>query len=313
MSADAPTLGWSAGGALLGMVVALGLLLVSRGIHAAGPPRLTDRVAVHLGGRRSLDPSPVGPLTTLLRLFSPSLEALAARLGHGGRAALELRLDRAGSAADVDRFRLEQLGWGAVGLAMGLTSALVLAGRAGSLSVAPLLVICALGAFTGLLARDWELSRATRRRAERIAEQFPTVAELIAFAVAAGESPVAALDRVSHTVTGDLAQELARCVGDVRAGAPFPMALRQFADRLQITPVSRFVDGVITAVDRGTPLADVVRAQAADARSAARRALLESAARKEVAMLVPVVFLVLPTIVVIALFPGLASLTLSAV
>ena len=62
------------------------------------------------------------------------------------------------------------------------------------------------------------------------------------------------------------------------------------------------------SLERGTPLADVLHAQAADVREAGRRALIESAARREVLMMVPVVFLVLPVTVLFALFPGLISI-----
>ena len=65
------------------------------------------------------------------------------------------------------------------------------------------------------------------------------------------------------------------------------------------------------AIDRGTPLADVLRAQATDARDVRRRQLMETAGRREVAMLVPVVFLILPITVVFALFPGFYGLNLS--
>ena len=41
-----------------------------------------------------------------------------------------------------------------------------------------------------------------------------------------------------------------------------------------------------------------------------RRVLLELAGRKEVGMLVPVVFLILPTDVLIAIFPGVHGLEL---
>ncbi len=61
----------------------------------------------------------------------------------------------------------------------------------------------------------------------------------------------------------------------------------------------------------GTPLADVLHAQAADVREAGRRALIESAARREVFMLVPVVFLVLPVTVLFAFYPGLVGLRLT--
>jgi tight adherence protein C len=40
------------------------------------------------------------------------------------------------------------------------------------------------------------------------------------------------------------------------------------------------------ALERGTPLAEVLRAQAADVREAGKRRLLESGGRKEIAMMV---------------------------
>jgi len=70
------------------------------------------------------------------------------------------------------------------------------------------------------------------------------------------------------------------------------------------------VDALVVALERGTPLADVLRSQADDIRGARRRTLLELAGRKDVLMLVPVVFLILPTVVLIALFPAAQALRL---
>jgi tight adherence protein C len=86
-------------------------------------------------------------------------------------------------------------------------------------------------------------------------------------------------------------------------------ALEQLAARTRVAPISRFVDGLAIAVERGTPLADVLRAQASDVREAGKQALLEAGGRKEIAMMVPVVFCVLPVTVLFAAFPALSSLT----
>src|SRR3954453_16214108 len=75
------------------------------------------------------------------------------------------------------------------------------------------------------------------------------------------------------------------------------------ARRSGVPVLARFVDGMAIAGDRGTPLAEVLRAQAVDVREQHRRELLEVGGRKEIAMLVPVVFLVLPVTVVFALVP----------
>ncbi|MGA9745882.1 MAG: type II secretion system F family protein, partial [Nocardioides sp.] len=75
--------------------------------------------------------------------------------------------------------------------------------------------------------------------------------------------------------------------------------------------VARFATGITVAMERGTPLADVLHAQAADVREAGRRELIETAARKEVFMMVPVVFLVLPVTVFFAFWPGIVGLSLT--
>jgi tight adherence protein C len=54
----------------------------------------------------------------------------------------------------------------------------------------------------------------------------------------------------------------------------------------------------------------VLHAQAGDVREARRRALIESGARREIAMMVPVVFLVLPTTILFAFWPGVIGLRL---
>jgi tight adherence protein C len=114
---------------------------------------------------------------------------------------------------------------------------------------------------------------------------------------------------VRTTVHGDLADEISICVADVRGGEGFLSALRRVSDRSPSLSVSRFVDGVAVATERGTPMADVLRSQAADARAAGHRQLMEGASKREVLMLTPVVFLVLPIVVVIALYPGIHGLS----
>jgi tight adherence protein C len=82
-------------------------------------------------------------------------------------------------------------------------------------------------------------------------------------------------------------------------------ALAQVADELRIPSLTRAVTHVVGALDRGSPLAEVLRVQAADAREHARRDLLEAAGKKEIGMMIPLVFLILPVTVAFAVWPGL--------
>ena len=165
----------------------------------------------------------------------------------------------------------------------------------------------------GVLARDRYLTRQVSQREERMLEEFPTIAELLALAVTAGEGPVGALERVTR-ISGGRAQPRAG-PGAAATPAPAPRscsALEGIASRTSLPALARFVDGVAIAVERGTPLADVLRAQAVDVREAGKRQLLETAGRREIAMMVPVVFLVLPVTILFALFPGFYGLRLVA-
>jgi len=121
---------------------------------------------------------------------------------------------------------------------------------------------------------------------------------------------VAALDRAVRRSNGALSRDLSRVLGQVRTGRPVAVAFDDFASRTGLPVVARFADGIAVALERGTPLAEVLHAQAGDVREARRRALIEGGARREVAMMVPVVFLVLPTTILFAFWPGVIGLSL---
>jgi tight adherence protein C len=305
-------------GAALGLVVGLGLWLALLGVPAWSRPSLDARLAPHLAdrprGSRLLAPgrAPAGALARLLGTAPGGLLAPLARAAarHSpSTAAVSRRLLQSGSATTAEHYRAEQVVWGALGGAAGLLVALAVVARGGPLLAAVLLV--PTGVLGGVLGRDQALSRAVRRREERLLAELPTVAELLALAVGAGEGAVGALDRVSRTCRGELSGELRTTLADARSGTPLVSALARMGERTSAAPLARFVDGVAVAVERGSPLADVLAAQAQDVRQLARRRLVESGGKKELAMIIPVVFLVLPVTVLFAVYPGLAVLRLS--
>jgi tight adherence protein C len=218
------------------------------------------------------------------------------------------RLDALGADTTVEDFRVEQVVWGGLGLLGAALVAAAGSALAGSVNVLSVVLLGIGGLVGGVLGRDWWLTQQVQRREELLLAEFPVVAELLALAVTAGESPTAAIARVTRLSGGELARELSATLGRARAGVPLVEALQQLADRTSLDALARFVDGLVVAIERGTPLAEVLRAQAADVREAGKRQLLEAGGRKEIAMMVPVVFLVLPVTVMFALFPGLISI-----
>ncbi|HIZ35449.1 MAG TPA: type II secretion system F family protein [Candidatus Ruania gallistercoris] len=300
-------------GAALGLVFGLGLVLLLWRISARRV-RLIDRVSPYLRDRpstsRLLRSRPVHtPFPTLERMLQPVLGDLVRAFDRLGSPAsgVQRRLTRAGSTLTVEHFRVEQVIWAALGLAGGLMLALLLATTRDA-PLPALVILVVLAGLAGAVAREQYLARQASAREKRMVAEFPTIAELLALAVAAGESPVAALERVVRTTRGELSGELELTVADVRSGRTLTQALDRMAARTDLSSVARFTDGVATAVDRGTPLAEVLRAQAQDAREAGHRALMEEGGRREIVMMVPVVFIILPISVLFAIFPGLVVL-----
>ncbi|MDN4172487.1 type II secretion system F family protein [Nocardioides sp. SOB77] len=304
----------AAWGALLGATTAAGLLLVATRVAATRRPQLSVRVLPYLRDlpRAGATAPATPPRSVVAAVYGPLLRSAADTVERvlGGASSVRRRLERAGLDRSVHDFRVEQVLWGltafAVAAAYGVLDAL--ADPGGMLSSA---VLCGVAFVLGIVARDSHLTGQVRSRERRILAEFPTVAELLALSVAAGESPVSALDRVVARSGGELSADLGRVLAAVRTGEPVSAAFDRLAAASGLPLVARFAQGIAVAVERGTPLADVLHAQAADVREAGRRELIEVAARREVVMMVPVVFLVLPVTVLFAFWPGVVGLSLT--
>ena len=277
-------------------------------------PRLVYRVApyvrdVSAGARDALRPPPPGPLPVVGLLLAPLVEPAQRLLGGllGGSETVALRLRQSGSPLTVDAFRLQQLLCGLAGCAQGAA----LGVAAGVLRGVPFPIVPAATALLGVggvVLRDWMLQRSARRRLERLLDELPVLLEFMTLSLSAGEGVFDAVRRVARSGSGELAGELAGVASAVGTGRPFAESLRALAADLQLAALTRCVDQMVGALERGSPLTGVLRAQVDDARTEAKRRLLESAGRKEVAMLVPLVFLILPVTVLFALFPGVMVL-----
>ena len=209
---------------------------------------------------------------------------------------------------DAAAFRGRQLAWAIGGLAIGggVVVALVLTGRASPVAA----LLPPLAAVIAAVAYDARLSGAARARIGRIQEELPTVLEFLALCLSAGEGILDSLRRVSAVGAGELTTELRGVVVAVGTGSSLPEALSRLSSRLEIAALSRSIDQLVAAIDRGAPLAHVLHSQALDAREEAKRGLIERAGRKEIYMLVPLVFLILPLSVLFAVFPGIFMLRL---
>lgn len=224
----------------------------------------------------------------------------------GGTASVVRRLERAGLSPDAAAFRGRQLAWGVAGGVVGCLCVVVfaLAGRFSPVAFALPAVLAAIGVF----GRDALLTSRASSRARRVAEELPTVMEFLALCLAAGEGILDSIRRVADVGDGELTRELRRVVVEVGTGSSLSQALTDLGRRAGVPALGRAVEHLVSAIDRGAPLSQSLQAQASDSREDAKRALIEQAGRREIGMLVILVFAILPLSVVFALVPGVAML-----
>ena len=104
-------------------------------------------------------------------------------------------------------------------------------------------------------------------------------------------------------------QHKVQCVFDVQSNDVLLLDQLQELSRVERENVlGRFARTLALALERGTSPESSLLQLADEVRSSVRRELLHLAAKKEIAMMVPVVFAVLPSVTAVALFPAMKSL-----
>lgn len=304
---------------LIGLCLAGGIWLVGSSQYRTRHLDFTERIAPQLRAieiqssfSQQSQRHQLGIWGGIAELFRPSLESAVRRINSSSvsKKALDKRLAQEGKNRTATDFRAEQILWAILAV---FASALLLSIGVfqGKVPLVALFILTLASGVAGYLARDWWLGECIKKRERAMLEEFPALAELMALSVTAGESAVGALDRVCKCSKGELAREFSLILAQTRSGDGLVVALQDFSIRTSVPELSRFVDGIVVAIERGTPLAEVLRAQAQDVRDSAKRQLMETAGKKEIAMMAPVIFFVLPLTVVFAVFPGLALLNLS--
>lgn len=298
---------------LLGGLLAAGMLCILAAAPRWGAASLTVRIAPYV--RDAVDdaalPTGILPRAGVLPLHGGNgwdrLKRMFAR-GLGGSDALALRLAQAGIDDTPASFRARQLGWAVTGFGTGCVLVVILAltGR----MTPPVAVLPVLVGGAGAVAVDLMLTARVKARLSRLSDELPTTLEFLALCLSAGEGFLDALRRVASIGSGELTHELRQVVLAVGTGSPLADALSEMSARLRLPGLSRAVDQVIAALEHGAPLAGVLHSQAADAREDAKRVLIEQAGRREIYMMLPLVFLILPLSVLFAVFPGLFILRL---
>ncbi len=143
-----------------------------------------------------------------------------------------------------------------------------------------------------------------RKRQAEIERAFPSVLDQLTICVEAGLSLDSALARSAASGSGPVAEELSHVLQDVQLGATRQHALEALVARTDVPDVRHFVVALGQAVRYGVPVADALRAQALEARQRRSSRAEERAQKMSVKLLFPLIFCILPALLVVVLGPA---------
>jgi tight adherence protein C len=156
------------------------------------------------------------------------------------------------------------------------------------------------------------LNRCVESRKREIFESFPDALDLMTICVEAGLAIDAALSRVAGEIgltSPVLSEEMTLVTLELRAGGSKEKALRNLALRTGVEDVDSLVAMLIQAERFGTSIAASLRIQSDMLRSKRRLRAEETAARIGLKLLLPLIFFIFPTLLVILLGPAMIQIS----
>jgi tight adherence protein C len=155
---------------------------------------------------------------------------------------------------------------------------------------------------------SWLVRRRREKRQNDVLRALPTALDLITVCMEAGLSFDSGLAKVVEKTRGTLSEEFARVLQDMQIGKGRREALKDMAQRLDVRDVSSFVAAIVQADQMGMALGPVMRAQSDDIRLRRRQRCEEEAMKAPIKMLFPLIFCILPSMILVVLGPGLVTM-----
>jgi tight adherence protein C len=162
--------------------------------------------------------------------------------------------------------------------------------------------------FTGFALPTLLVNRRIRANQKEILQAMPDAMDLLTICVEAGLGFDAAMKKVVEKWDNGLAAAFARVLHEVQLGKLRREALRDMSDRIGVDEMESFVAAVIQSEQLGVSMSRVLRVQSDAMRVKRRQRAEESAQKAPIKMLLPMVFLIFPTIMIILLGPAILQL-----
>ena len=173
------------------------------------------------------------------------------------------------------------------------------------------LMYTAIGGVLGyLLPRMW-LGQQIKKRKHNIVKALPDALDLLTISVEAGLAFDLALTRVADKWDNELSKEFKRALTDTRLGRSRRDALKDMAQRTGVDDVQTFVAAIIQAEQLGVSIGKILRIQSDQMRIRRRQRAEEAAHKAPILMLIPMAFLIFPSLFVVILGPAVPKLMTS--
>ncbi|MGH7463470.1 MAG: type II secretion system F family protein [Longimicrobiales bacterium] len=176
-----------------------------------------------------------------------------------------------------------------------------IAGNEISTTLLVTVVSAGLGFFLPVL---W-LGSKIRTRQANIVKSLPDALDLLTVCVEAGLAFDQAMKKVTEKWDNELSLAMARVLQEIQVGRLRRDALRDMANRIELPDVTSFVAAIIQAETLGVSMAKILRIQSDQMRVRRRQRAEEKAHQASIKMLIPMVFLIFPSIWVVLLGPAI--------
>ncbi|MBM3127054.1 MAG: type II secretion system F family protein [Chloroflexi bacterium] len=165
------------------------------------------------------------------------------------------------------------------------------------------------GLVLGFYLPAFWLTSKIRTRQHDIQRALPDALDLLTISVEAGLGFDAAMAKVVEKADNELSRAFGRAAAEVRLGKIRREALRDMANRCDVPDMTNFIAAVIQADQLGVSLSKVLRIQSEQMRVKRRQRAEELANQAPVKMVIPLVFLVFPSILIVLLGPAVLQFT----
>ena len=145
-------------------------------------------------------------------------------------------------------------------------------------------------------------------RESEINEELVNILQMLSIMISAGESPMMALRYISQRSVGYIPELIDQSFSKYESGRNLAQTLEQIAIATGSSQVRRLTNSIQIAIQRGTPILDVLNNQVQSLNKQINLALLKKSGKSEIALLIPVVFLILPVSISFAIWPSIYGL-----